>query len=92
VGAGTYAKYRIYTVDAVSRHFRLGVYGGLSLNNSREYISYKQTNFNLMLELSGQHLIGENERFLDLAPAAQFIFNSQTRLDIGYKFQLYSDF
>ena len=44
-----------------------------------------------MLELSGQHLIGDNESFLDLASAVQFIFNSQTRLDIGYKFQLYSD-
>jgi hypothetical protein len=28
---------------------------------------------------------------VDLAPAVQFIFNSQTRLDIGYKVQLYSD-
>lgn len=55
------------------------------------YTSYKQTNVNLMLELMGQHLIGGNENFLDLAPAVQFIFNSQTRLDIGYKFQLYSD-
>jgi hypothetical protein len=57
----------------------------------KEYVSYKQTNLNLMLELMGQHLMGENENFLDLAPAVQFIFNSQTRLDIGYKFQLYSD-
>src|ERR1700722_19912632 len=127
VGAGTYAKYRIYSADAVNRHFRMAVYGRLSLNNSvifqqeidltrnntgyalgliatqllhrqaisatigfnqaynngsenkfppgqaeqamnfsistgrlifpREYISYKQTNLNLMLELSGQHLI-----------------------------------
>jgi hypothetical protein len=161
VGAGTYAKYRIYSADAVNRHFRMAVYGRLSLNNSaifqqeidltrnntgyalgliatqllhrqaisatigfnqaynngtenkippgqsdqainfslstgrlifpKEYVSYKQTNLNLMLELSGQHLMGANENFLDLAPAVQFIFNSQTRLDIGYKFQLYSD-
>ncbi len=161
VGAGTYAKYRIYSADAVNRHFRMAIYGRLSLNNSvifqqeidltrnntgyaigliatqllhrqaisatigfnqaynngsenkfppgqadqainftlstgrlifpKEYINYKQTNLNLMLELSGQHLIGENENFLDLAPAVQFIFNSQTRLDIGYKVQLYSD-
>ena len=44
-----------------------------------------------MLDLMGQHLLGVNEDFLDLAPAVQFIFNSQTRLDIGYKIQLYSD-
>jgi hypothetical protein len=161
VGAGTYAKYRIYTADDVNRHFRLAAYGRLSLNNSaifqqeidltrnntgyalgliatqllhrqalsatigfnqaynngpenklppgqadqainfslatgrlifpREYISFKQTNLNLMLELLGQHLIGEDENFIDLAPGVQFIFNSQTRLDIGYKVQLYSN-
>jgi len=161
VGAGTYAKYRIYSADAVNRHFRMAVFGRLSLNNSvifqqeidltrnntgyalgliatqllyrqaisatfsfnqaynngsqnkippgqadqainfslstgrlifpKQYVSYKQTNLNMMLELSGQHLISENENFLDMAPAVQFIFNSQTRLDIGYKFQLYSD-
>jgi hypothetical protein len=161
VGAGIYAKYRIYSADAVNRHFRMAVYGRLSLNNSeifqqeidltrnntgyalgliatqllhrqaisatigfnqaynngsinkippgqadqainfslstgrlilpKEYISFKQTNLNIMLELSGQHLLSANENFLDLAPALQFIFNSQTRLDIGYKFQLYSN-
>jgi hypothetical protein len=161
VGVGTYVKYRVYSADAVNRHFRMAVFGRLSLNNSaifqeeidltrnnsgyalgliatqllhrqavsatfsfnraynngpenkfpsgqadqafnlsistgrlilpKEYIDYKQVNMNLMLELQGQHLIGANENYLDLAPAVQFIFNSQTRLDIGYKFQLYSD-
>ncbi|HEY4291370.1 MAG TPA: hypothetical protein VGN00_29920 [Puia sp.] len=55
------------------------------------YTSYKQTNVNQMLELLGQQLIGSNKAYLDIAPAAQFIFNSQTRVDIGYKFQLYSN-
>ncbi len=44
-----------------------------------------------MLEFLGQHLLDENENFIDMAPAVQFIFNSQSRLDIGYKIQLYSD-
>jgi hypothetical protein len=57
----------------------------------KKYLSYKQTNMNLMVEWMGQHLLGGNENFIDMAPAVQFIFNSQTRLDIGYKFQLYSD-
>jgi len=161
VGAGTYAKYRIYSADAVNRHFRMAAYGRLSLNNSaifqqeidltrnntgyafgliatqllhkqaisaaisfnqaynngpenkfppgqadqainfsmstgrlllpKHYLNYKQTNLNLMVELMGQHLLGTNESFIDMAPAIQFIFNSQTRLDIGYKFQLYSN-
>lgn len=161
VGIGTYAKYRIYSADAVNRHFRMAAFGRLSLNNSeifqeeidltrnntgyalgliatqllhkqaisatisfnqaydngqenkfppgqsdqalnfsistgrlilpRKYVSFKQTNVNLMLELLGQHLLDKNENFIDMAPAVQFIFNSQSRLDIGYKFQLYSD-
>ena len=161
VGAGTYIKYRLYSADAVNRHFRIAAFGRVSFNNSaifqeeidltrnntgyalgliatqllhrqaisvsasfnqaynngaenkippgqadqafnfsistgrliipKEYLSYKQTNLNLMLELTGQHLLNEDENFLDMAPAVQFIFNSQTRLDIGYKFQLYSD-
>ncbi len=57
----------------------------------RKYVSFKQTNVNLMLELLGQHLLDKNENFIDMAPAVQFIFNSQSRLDMGYKFQLYSD-
>jgi hypothetical protein len=57
----------------------------------KRYTSYRQMNMNLMLELLGQHLLGAHENYLDLAPAVQFIFNSQTRLDLGYKFQLYSD-
>lgn len=161
VGAGVYGKYRIYAADDLNRHFRLALFGRISLNNSAifqeeidltrnntgfalgliatqllhkqavsaslsfnqaynngpenkippgqanqalnlsistgrlilpvKYTNYKQTNLNLMLELLGQHLFVENENFLDMAPAVQFIFNSQTRLDIGYKFQLYSD-
>jgi hypothetical protein len=55
------------------------------------YTDYKQTNVNLMVELLGQHLLATQENYLDMASAVQFIFHSQTRLDIGYKFQLYSD-
>jgi hypothetical protein len=57
----------------------------------RKYLNYKQTNVNLMVELLGQHLLNSGKSYLDLAPAVQFIFNSQTRLDVGYKMQLYSN-
>jgi hypothetical protein len=57
----------------------------------KHYLSYKQTNLNLMVELMGQHLLANRENFVDMAPAIQFIFNSQSRLDFGYKFQLYSN-
>ena len=54
------------------------------------YTSYKQVNMNLMLELLGQRLNDNKKSFLDIAPSVQFIFNSQARIDIGYRHQLYS--
>ncbi|TBX70319.1 hypothetical protein EZL74_03860 [Flavobacterium silvisoli] len=56
----------------------------------RYYSDFKQTNINLMLELVGQTL-NENQRsFLDVVPSVQFIINSQARIDLAYKQQLYS--
>ncbi|MHA4807514.1 hypothetical protein ACX0G9_05390 [Flavitalea flava] len=57
----------------------------------RNYTGYNQTNFNVMLELLGEHLVSSNKAYLDIAPAIQFIFNSQTRLDFGYRRELYSN-
>ena len=54
------------------------------------YTSYKQTNINLMLELLGQRLNGNGKSYLDIAPSVQFIINSQARVDIGYRQELYS--
>lgn len=55
-----------------------------------KYKSYRQTNLNLMAELLGQWHPQSGKSFTDLAVAAQLIFNSQTRLDIAYKHELYS--
>ena len=54
----------------------------------REYKSYKQTNLNLMLEFLSQVNTGSGKYYLDIAPTAQLIFNSQSRLDIGYRQEL----
>lgn len=54
------------------------------------YKDYGQTNFNIMLEFLGQYLPESGKAYLDIAPSLQFIFNSQTRLDIGYRHELYS--
>jgi hypothetical protein len=56
----------------------------------KEYTDYKQTNVNLMLEFLGQTLASNGRSYLDIAPAIQFIFNSQARIDAGYRYQLYS--
>jgi hypothetical protein len=56
----------------------------------KTYTSYKQINMNLMLELLGQRLNGNERSYLDIAPSVQFIINSQARVDLGYRQELYS--
>lgn len=56
----------------------------------KSYRNYRQTNFNIMIECLGQYLPETGKTYLDIAPSLQFIFNSQTRFDIGFRTQLYS--
>jgi hypothetical protein len=53
----------------------------------REYTSFKQTNFNVYLEVLGNKALDKSENFVDLAPAIQFIFNSNTKLNFGARFE-----
>ncbi len=55
------------------------------------YKSYNQTNLNLYVELLGQRTVNPRYHYIDLAPAAQLIFNSQAKLNLGYRFQLNSN-
>ena len=57
----------------------------------KKYTDYKQTNLNLYAELIGQRTLDQNRYFVDLAPAAQLIFNSTAKLNLGYRFQLGSN-
>ena len=52
------------------------------------YTGYSQTNVNLYVELLGQQALDAKKRYWDLAPAIQFIFNSNSKLNIGHRFQL----
>ena len=54
------------------------------------YTSFKQVNVNLMLELLGQRLNQNKKSYLDIAPSVQFIINSQARIDLAYRQELYS--
>jgi hypothetical protein len=54
------------------------------------YTSFKQVNVNLMLELLGQRLNQNGKSYLDIAPSVQFIINSQARIDLAYRQELYS--
>lgn len=54
----------------------------------KEYKSYQQTNLNLMLEFLSQVNTGTGKCYMDIAPTVQMIFNSQSRVDIGYRKEL----
>ena len=55
------------------------------------YTTLKQVNINFMLEFLGQRLIENKKSYLDIAPSIQFIINSQARIDLAYRQQIYSD-
>jgi hypothetical protein len=80
----------------------LGIYAFSSVNYSLsagylilpfEYTDYKQTNLNLYVELLGSRNLNFNpdKYYVDLAPAVQLIFNSNAKLNLGYRFQLSGD-
>lgn len=54
----------------------------------KEYTDYKQLNVNLYTEFIGQQTLDRRTWFIDMAPALQLIFNSNTKLNLGYRFQL----
>jgi hypothetical protein len=59
----------------------------------RNYTDYKQTNLNIYTELIGGRNINwpSEKYYVDLAPSVQLIFNSTSKLNLGYRFQLKSD-
>ena len=52
------------------------------------YTSYKQTNLNLYVELIGMRGLSKKHYMLDIAPAVQVIFNSNFKINLGYRYQL----
>ena len=53
----------------------------------KEYRDYRQTNLNLYLEILSQQTLDRKTGYVDIAPAMQLIFNSNTKLNLGYRFQ-----
>lgn len=54
----------------------------------KEYKDYHQTNLNLYAELLAQQTLDRSTYFVDLATAMQLIFNSNAKLNLGYRVQL----
>lgn len=57
----------------------------------KEYTDYKQVNINFYTELLAEQTFDIKKHCVDLAPAVQFIFNSNAKLNIGYRFQVSGD-
>ncbi len=73
----------IYPYQAVNYSLSAGY-----LVAPRTYTSYDQTNVNIYLEVLGQNSLDRKLHFIDLAPAVQLIFNSSSKLNLGYRFQV----
>jgi hypothetical protein len=56
----------------------------------KSYKNYKQTNVNVYLEFLGKSNLGKKEHVLDAAPAIQFIINSNFRIDVSQRVQVWS--
>ena len=56
-----------------------------------QYTDYKQTNLNVYTEVLAQQSLDRKAYYVDLAPAVQLIFNSNAKLNLGYRFQLNGD-
>jgi len=54
----------------------------------KEYKDYRQTNLNLMVEFISQVNTGSGKYYMDIAPTVQMIFDSQVRVDVGYRKEL----
>ena len=57
----------------------------------RVYENFEQLNLNLYVEMLGQQGFERRRHFTDLAPGIQFIFNSNTKLNLGYRFQVWGN-
>ena len=56
-----------------------------------KYTSFKQTNLNIYAELLGQRSLDMKRHYIDFAPAIQLIFNSNAKLNLGYRYQVSGD-
>ena len=54
----------------------------------KKYISYKQPNLNIYFECIGGFGLDKRFSYTDLAPALQLILNSNSKINLGYRFQL----
>lgn len=79
--------YGVENSKAVNYSFSFG-----KLMLPKQYENYQQTNLNLMTEVLCQANTGSGKYFLDISPTAQLIINSATRVDLGYRKEISSNY
>ena len=77
----------IYVPERLYQSINYSLSGGI-LVFPKEYTDYNQTNLNLYLEFLGEQSLDKNKYCLDAAPAVQVIFNSNLKLNLGYRTQI----
>ena len=82
-------KYKFPTPDNKAINYTLS-FGKLML--PKEYTNYRQTNVNLMIEFLNQFNVGSGKYYIDGAPAVQLIFYSRSRIDVGYRRELFNTY
>lgn len=85
--AGDNGKFNKFPVHHARDAFNYTLSAG-KLILPKEYKNYRQVNLNLMAEIIVQRLNANGKYFVDIAPSVQFIFNSQSRVDFGYRNQV----
>ena len=79
--------YGLENSKAINYSFSVG-----KLMLPKQYHNYQQTNLNFMTEILSQVNMGSGKYFLDIAPTVQLIINSATRIDLGYRKEISSNF
>jgi hypothetical protein len=74
-------------LNRISQAFSYSLSAG-RLMLPKVYKSYDQLNLNLYTEVLGQKALDGKAWFVDIAPSIQFIFKSNTKLNVGYRHQL----
>lgn len=90
LGKDRHDKSLVYVPSRIYQSMNYSLSGGY-LVLPFQYTDYKQTNLNVYAEILAQQSLDRKAYYVDMAPALQFIFNSNAKLNLGYRFQLDGD-
>jgi hypothetical protein len=78
---------KLSNIEFPDQAFGYSLSGGL-LVLPVKYTAFSQTNVNIYAEVLGQRSLDMKRYYTDFAPALQLIFNSNFKVNLGYRFQI----